>query len=92
MKGNQVHATENKVPFCYCVQEANEYLKTVDGTHGLPEDEILATYQQLEKKEVTISMHGRHSCGKSTLLNALLDDRFVSSSWLSDRNIFMFMS
>lgn len=33
--------------------------------------------KQLERKEVVISAFGRHNCGKSTLLNVILRNRYT---------------
>ena len=49
----------------------------------LPMDEIAATRQQLQNKEILISAFGRHNAGKSTLLNALLHDEYVSMLFMS---------
>lgn len=39
--------------------------------------EVQEKRDQLNRKEVIISVFGRHNCGKSTLLNALLKNKYV---------------
>ena len=41
------------------------------------QEKIQETRKQLKRKEVIVSVFGRHNCGKSTLLNALLGNRYI---------------
>ena len=64
--------------FCcgYAMQEADQLLAKLAEEYSqeitLPTDEISTLRKQLKSREVTISALGRHNCGKSTCLGAVL--------------------
>ena len=41
-------------------------------------DLVLELQKQLQERKVTIGVYGRHSIGKTTLLNALLSSRYCT--------------
>ena len=42
--------------------------------------EVHEKRRQLKRKEIIISAFGRHNCGKSTLLNTLLGNRYICTN------------
>ena len=52
-------------------------LHTKHGQHVIPKDvitDLTKTNENLEQKDICISVFGQHNCGKSTLLNALIGE------------------
>ena len=53
-------------------------------------DESREIKRQFKKREIIISVFGRHNCGKSTLLNAILNIRYNNIHIQTYKSIILF--
>lgn len=76
--------------FCSACKDADAELKRlvqIPYPISISEEQLSAALSQLVNKEIIISTNGRHKCGKSTLLNALLDKRLLPMSVLNETGV-----
>ena len=60
------------------IQVVDERLRVINKKHNdelLPINELDETKNQLLQKEVSLSFYGQYNAGKSTLLNAILQNK-----------------